>query len=58
MVVVLCSIWAGGSDVTHNTGPSDSDSTPDAPVPDGGTGSAEDQDVAGTSSDSESSFSD
>ncbi|XP_035532500.1 WASH complex subunit 3 [Morone saxatilis] len=32
--------------------------TPDAPVPDGGTRSAEDQDVAATSSDSESSFSD
>ncbi|GAA6221108.1 WASH complex subunit CCDC53 [Lates japonicus] len=32
--------------------------TPDAPVPDGGTKSAEDQDVAATSSDSESSFSD
>lgn len=32
--------------------------TPDAPVPDGGIRSAEDQDVAGTSSDSESSFSD
>ncbi|KAG8005574.1 WASH complex subunit 3 [Nibea albiflora] len=34
------------------------DSTPDAPVPDGGAGSTEDQDVAATSSDSESSFSD
>lgn len=33
-------------------------STPDAPVPDGGMRSAEDQDVAATSSDSESSFSD
>ncbi|XP_026218794.1 WASH complex subunit 3 [Anabas testudineus] len=32
--------------------------TPDAPVPDGGTKSKEDQDVAATSSDSESSFSD
>ncbi|XP_068573450.1 WASH complex subunit 3 [Cebidichthys violaceus] len=32
--------------------------TPDAPVPDGGTRSAEDQDAAATSSDSESSFSD
>ncbi|XP_019113586.1 WASH complex subunit 3 [Larimichthys crocea] len=32
--------------------------TPDAPVPDGGAGSTEDQDVAATSSDSESSFSD
>lgn len=32
--------------------------TPDAPVPDGGMKSAEDQDVAATSSDSESSFSD
>ncbi|XP_041820086.1 WASH complex subunit 3 [Chelmon rostratus] len=32
--------------------------TPDAPVPDGGTRSTEDQDVAATSSDSESSFSD
>lgn len=32
--------------------------TPDAPVPDGGTRSMEDQDVAATSSDSESSFSD
>lgn len=32
--------------------------TPDAPVPDGGFRSTEDQDVAGTSSDSESSFSD
>lgn len=32
--------------------------SPDAPVPDGGAGSAEDQDVAATSSDSESSFSD
>lgn len=32
--------------------------TPDAPVPDGGTRSAEDQDVAANSSDSESSFSD
>ncbi|XP_042367362.1 WASH complex subunit 3 [Plectropomus leopardus] len=32
--------------------------TPDAPVPDGGARSTEDQDVAATSSDSESSFSD
>ncbi|XP_029351467.1 WASH complex subunit 3 isoform X1 [Echeneis naucrates] len=32
--------------------------TPDAPVPDGGTRSTEDLDVAATSSDSESSFSD
>lgn len=32
--------------------------TPDAPLPDGGTRSAEDQDVAANSSDSESSFSD
>ncbi|XP_070848519.1 WASH complex subunit 3 [Chaetodon trifascialis] len=32
--------------------------TPDAPVPDGGTRSTEDQDVGTTSSDSESSFSD
>ncbi|XP_026183063.1 WASH complex subunit 3 [Mastacembelus armatus] len=32
--------------------------TPDAPVPDGGTKSTEDPDVAATSSDSESSFSD
>ncbi|XP_039998377.1 WASH complex subunit 3 [Xiphias gladius] len=32
--------------------------TPDAPVPDGGARSSEDQDVAATSSDSESSFSD
>ncbi|KAM6961888.1 WASH complex subunit 3 [Tautogolabrus adspersus] len=32
--------------------------TPDAPVPDGATGGTEDQDVAATSSDSESSFSD
>uniref|UniRef100_A0A3P8SJK2 WASH complex subunit 3 n=1 Tax=Amphiprion percula TaxID=161767 RepID=A0A3P8SJK2_AMPPE len=32
--------------------------TPDAPVPDGGMKSAEDQDVAATSSDSELSFSD
>ncbi|XP_071357975.1 WASH complex subunit 3 [Trachinotus anak] len=32
--------------------------TPDAPVPDGGTRSTEDPDVAATSSDSESSFSD
>ncbi|XP_028254950.1 WASH complex subunit 3 [Parambassis ranga] len=32
--------------------------TPDAPVPDGATRTAEDQDVAATSSDSESSFSD
>lgn len=32
--------------------------TPDAPVPDGGSRSTEDQDVAATSSDSESSFSD
>ncbi|TKS90774.1 WASH complex subunit 3 [Collichthys lucidus] len=32
--------------------------TPDAPVPDGGAGSTEDQDVGATSSDSESSFSD
>lgn len=32
--------------------------TPDAPVPDGGTRSAHDQDVPGNSSDSESSFSD
>ncbi|XP_070785293.1 WASH complex subunit 3 [Enoplosus armatus] len=32
--------------------------SPDAPVPDGGTGSTEDQDAAATSSDSESSFSD
>lgn len=32
--------------------------TPDAPVPDGATGGGEDQDVAATSSDSESSFSD
>lgn len=32
--------------------------TPDAPVPDGGTKTSEDQDAAGSSSDSESSFSD
>lgn len=32
--------------------------TPNAPIPDGGTRSTEDQDVAATSSDSESSFSD
>ncbi|TNM91649.1 WASH complex subunit 3-like [Takifugu rubripes] len=32
--------------------------TPDAPVPEGGSGSTQDQDVGGTSSDSESSFSD
>eukprot|EP00066_Takifugu_rubripes_P007364 XP_003972833.1 PREDICTED: WASH complex subunit CCDC53-like [Takifugu rubripes] len=32
--------------------------TPDAPVPEGGAGSTQDQDVGGTSSDSESSFSD
>nr|XP_019947783.1 PREDICTED: WASH complex subunit CCDC53 [Paralichthys olivaceus] len=32
--------------------------TPDAPVPDGGTRSTDDQDAAATSSDSESSFSD
>ncbi|XP_020503387.1 WASH complex subunit 3 [Labrus bergylta] len=32
--------------------------TPDAPVPDGAAGGAEDQDAAATSSDSESSFSD
>ncbi|XP_044042148.1 WASH complex subunit 3 [Siniperca chuatsi] len=32
--------------------------TPDAPVPDGGTRSTEDQDASATSSDSESSFSD
>ncbi|XP_033470804.1 WASH complex subunit 3 [Epinephelus lanceolatus] len=32
--------------------------TPDAPLPDGGTRSTEDQDIAATSSDSESSFSD
>lgn len=33
-------------------------STPDAPVPDGGTRSAQDQDAPANSSDSESSFSD
>lgn len=42
----------------HDTDRFFDDSTPDAPVPDGATGGAEDQDVAATSSDSESSFSD
>lgn len=44
--------------LTNNNSLTAYDSSPDAPVPDGGTKSAEGQDVAATSSDSESSFSD
>lgn len=44
--------------LTDNISFTADDSQPDAPVPDGAATSAEDQDVAATSSDSESSFSD
>lgn len=44
--------------LTNNFSIAADDSTPDAPVPDGGPRSAEDEDAAATSSDSESSFSD
>ena len=44
--------------LTDNISLTADDSQPDAPVPDGAAMSAEDQDVAATSSDSESSFSD
>lgn len=44
--------------LTNNVSFAADDSTPDAPLPDGGRRSAEDQDVAANSSDSESSFSD
>lgn len=44
--------------LTNNIPFTADDSTPDAPMPDEGTRSSEDQDDAATSSDSESSFSD
>ena len=44
--------------LTNNHSLTADDSTPDAPVPDGGARSTDDPDVAATSSDSESSFSD